>query len=207
MTRWRHLVGVIAICGLAGCLDTGLVASSGDGTAKPGGPEPLARAELAHGDVVVAGPDGYCVDPVTLSSRSARDFAVIASCNIIAGGQAGMFVEPMMMTVTVGIRLEQPVLPAPGALAVEAGQGMVAGSTRDGMVSALLAGGGAEVLADGDPRYWRGAFVLNGHLIGLALYAPRGSYLAGEDGRAMMQAVRQRIVALSPDQESPADVQ
>ena len=63
----------------------------------------------------------------------------------------------------------------------------------------LLAGGGGEVLDDGDPRYWRGAFVENGHLIGLALYAPEGSRLVGGDGAEMLSRVHRQIMRLSPE--------
>ncbi|MBN9889950.1 dihydroxy-acid dehydratase [Pelagibaca abyssi] len=164
---------------------------------------------MARGEVVVAGPEGYCVDPVTLGNRPGRGFAVIASCHILSGGKTGNFVEPMMMTVTVGPRQDAVLLPAPSVLAVQAGQELIGGETRDGLVMAQLGGGGTDVLDDGDPRYWRGAFVQNGHLIGLALYAPQDSFLAGSDGAGMLRAVQQRIAALSPvaseAEEAPAE--
>ncbi|MCR8549056.1 dihydroxy-acid dehydratase [Salipiger sp. P9] len=221
MRRKTGLAGVIAVFGLAGCLQTapdtappdeaaenggglfgGLFAAGGE-PPEPQRPTPLARADLVRGDVVVAGPEGYCVDPVTLARRAGRDFAVIASCNILSGGKAGMFVEPMIMTVTVGGIDSAAALPAPSALALQAGQELIGGSTRDGLVAAQLAGGGTEVLEDGDPRYWRGAFLHNGRMIGLALYAPRGSFLAGADGREMLRAVQTRILRLSPEAAPP----
>ena len=63
---------------------------------------------------------------------------------------------------------------------------------------ARLSDGGEAVLDGGDPRYWRGAFVQNGHLVGLALYAPDGSALTGRQGADMLRAVRDRIRDLSP---------
>ena len=186
MTWNRALVGLAGLAMLAGCVPTS-------------GSAPLPSATLAGGEIVVAGPRGYCIDPVTLSRGTSRSFAVLASCNILSGGEEGIFVEPMMVTITVGPRLQSPAIPAPEALAAEAGQPFVSGSARDGLTTALLAGGGGEVLDDGDPRYWRGAFVENGHLIGLALYAPEGSRLVGRDGAEMLSRVHRQIMRLSPE--------
>lgn len=227
MKRRAGVAWLIALVSLAGCLQapSGSDAPEAPGEPAAGGflaalfpagaaaaperPTPLEQATVARGEVVVAGPEGYCVDPVTLGNRPGRGFAVLASCHILSGGKTGNFVEPMMMTVTVGPRQEAVVLPAPSVLAVQAGQELIAGETRGGLVMAQLGGGGTDVLDDGDPRYWRGAFVQNGHLIGLALYAPQGSFLAGADGAVMIRAVQQRIVALSPAspdaQEAPAE--
>ncbi|MFC4730831.1 dihydroxy-acid dehydratase [Salipiger abyssi] len=227
MKRGTGLAGLIALVSLAGCVQAPSGADTPDEAGEPatGGffatlfptgaaaaperPTPLAQTEMARGEVVVAGPEGYCVDPVTLGNRPGRGFAVIASCHILSGGKTGNFVEPMMMTVTVGPRQQTVVPPAPSVLAVQAGQELVGGEVRDGLVMAQLGGGGTDVLDDGDPRYWRGAFVQNGHLIGLALYAPQGSFLAGPDGAGMLRAVQQRIVSLSPaaaeDEEAPVE--
>lgn len=186
MTWNRALAGLIGLTMLTAC-------------APAPGSAPLANATLAGGEIVVAGPRGYCIDPVTLSRGATRSFAVLASCNILSGGEEGIFVEPMMVTITVGPRLESPAIPAPEALASEVGQTLVSGSARDGLTTALLAGGGAEVLDNGDPRYWRGAFVENGHLIGLALYAPEGSRFVGRDGAEMLGRVHRQILRLSPE--------
>lgn len=186
MTWNRALASLTGLAMLAACVPTS-------------GSAPLASAPLAGGEIVVAGPRGYCVDPVTLSRGTSRSFAVLASCNILSGGEDGIFVEPMMVTITVGPRQQSPAIPAPEALAAEAGQPLVSGSARDGLTTALLGGGGGEVLDDGDPRYWRGAFVENGHLIGLALYAPEGSRFVGRDGAEMLSRVHRQILRLSPE--------
>ncbi|WP_417741001.1 dihydroxy-acid dehydratase [Salipiger sp.] len=182
----RALAGLAALAMLTACVPTS-------------GSAPLPNAKLAGGEIVVAGPRGYCVDPVTLSRSASRSFAVLASCDILSGSEEGTFVEPMMVTITVGPRLQSPAIPAPEALAAEAGQPFVSGSARDGLATALLGDGGSEVLDNGDRRYWRGAFVENGHLIGLALYAPEGSRLVGRDGAEMLSRVHREIMRLSPD--------
>ncbi|WP_417207897.1 dihydroxy-acid dehydratase [Antarctobacter sp.] len=164
-----------------------------------GGPRkpPLARVSLAGGDVVVAGPDGYCIDPSTRRTAPERGFALIASCHILSGGRAGRPVVPMLVTVTVGPRGDGPDLPTPKALAQVANAKLLASKTASDRVVAHL-GSGGDIMFDGsDPRYWRAAFLQGDRLVGLALYAPRGSALAGEQGAAMISRVRDRIAQLS----------
>ncbi|KAA8608054.1 dihydroxy-acid dehydratase [Salipiger aestuarii] len=189
MTRLRKAVlcsaAVVVAGALAGCL-----------SAPPDGAPDTAR--LAGGDVVIGGPRGYCVDPGTFARGPARTFAVIASCRKIAGGDDGPVVAPMLVTVTVGAPDTGAALPEAPALAAEMGQRMIGGLHRNGLTLTHLAGGGTDVLDDGDPRYWRGTFVQGGRMVGLALYAPRDSPLAGSDGAAMLHAIRDRIATLSP---------
>lgn len=204
VTPLRWILAGLAALGLSGCLESAGADGARNRSAGllAGGetrelPPPLARAELARGAVVVAGPEGYCVDPVTLGRGAARNFAVLASCQILSGGRRGPWVEPAMMTVTVG-PAGASALPAPQTLAAETGAALIGGETRDGFVVAHLGDGGAEVLDGGDARYWRGAFLQGGRMVGLALYAPSGSPLAGDEGVRLLRAIRSRIAAQSP---------
>ncbi len=161
---------------------------------------PLQQAALENGAVIIAGPAGYCIDPVTLDRSAGRGFAVLASCQNLSGGETGGIVDPMMLTVTVGSAGPSGALPSPEVMAAEAGQSPIAGGgVRDGLSLVHLAAGGNRVLPEGDPRYWRGAFRLNGRLVVMALYAPQDGVLAGGDGAEMLRAVRARITALSPE--------
>ena len=165
---------------------------------------PFARVPLAGGDVVVAGPDGYCIDPATIDRSTSRGFAMIASCRILSAGRAGFAVEPLLVTVTVGPRGEAGDLPDAAALSEIAGAPLLGGVSETGFSAAHLGSGGARVLDGGDDRYWRATFLQGGRLVGLALYAPNGSAMAGPLGQGMLRAVQQRIVALSPGRSAPA---
>lgn len=162
---------------------------------RPQMPLPYARVTLAGGDVVVSGPDGYCIDPTTVDRGVMRAFAVIASCHILSNGRAGFVVEPLLMTVTVGPRGEVEDLPDATELAELAGAPLISGETALGFTTANLARGGADILQAGDDRYWRATFLQGGRLIGLALYAPKDSPMAGAAGQVMLRAVRERIAA------------
>ncbi|GAA4221221.1 hypothetical protein GGQ68_000244 [Sagittula marina] len=156
-------------------------------------PPPLAKVSLAGGEVIVAGPSGYCLDPETSKSAAGRGFAVIASCMILSGGQVGENVAPVMVTVTVGPRGTASDLPDGKALAAAAEAPLLAAGHEDGLVMAHLGAGGASVLEGGDTRYWRGAFLQGDRVVGLALYAPDGDALAGKRGAAMLVSVRDSI--------------
>ncbi|SFD65019.1 dihydroxy-acid dehydratase [Roseivivax sediminis] len=158
---------------------------------------PIRAVEMAGGAVVVAGPRGYCIDPETVSARGGGGFAMLASCRILAG--SGPAVAPALITVTVGARERAPVLPDPATLARLVGGPAASAETSEGFVSLQIQEGGDTVLAGGDGRYWRGAFLQGPRLVSLALYAPEGSRLAGAPGRALLAEVRRAIAAASPE--------
>ena len=162
------------------------------------GTAPLTRASLADGDVVVAGPEGYCIDAETRSTGPQRGFAVIASCHILIDGRSGREVPPMLVTVTVGPRGDTTDLPTPEALAKAAGAQIIGSETTSGRVAVHLDSGGETMFAGSDPRYWRGAFLQGERLVGLALYAPENSSLAGERGKVMLRRIKDRTASLSP---------
>ncbi|MBS0125697.1 dihydroxy-acid dehydratase [Thetidibacter halocola] len=168
-------------------------AAQDDTATRPRMPRPLARVRMARGTVVVTPPPGYCIDPITAQAQ--RGFAVIASCRILTGGAVATQVPPMIVTVALGPRGTAEDLPSPQALADALGEPIVSGQSGKDMVTAHLAGGGGEVLPGGDSRHWRGAFVQSGHLVGLALYAPAGSDLAGAEGGVMLDRVRASIAS------------
>lgn len=168
---------------------------------RPRLPTPLSKVQLAAGNLLVAPPKGYCIDPTTIRKRGVGSFALIASCRILTGGRGGEPVAPMIVTVTVGPRAGGT--PSPKDIAEAAGSALLSGQNRNGLVTAHLASGGQAGLAGGDTRYWRATFLEGGRLVGLALYAPKGSRLAAETGGAMLARVRQSITATKP-QEAPA---
>ncbi|EBA08363.1 hypothetical protein [Sagittula stellata] len=192
--RGTFLSVLAATLWLAACdmPDGGLTAASSGSTPPP------EKIALAGGAVVVRGPEGYCIDPETSRSRNGQGVAVIASCFILSGGQTGYNVPPAIVTVTVGPKDPEGVVPDPAALAKAAGAPLLGAYEQDGLALAHLGGGGDKMLSEGDKRYWRGAFLQGGHMIGLALYAPEGDALAGRDGARMLRQVRDLIVRASP---------
>lgn len=159
---------------------------------------PLTRAKLAGGAVVVAGPADYCIDPKTVKTNANRSFAVVASCEILSQGKAGAYVEPVVMTVTVGRRGSQADMPTAGDLARALEAQLLAGGEENGLTLAHLDRGGEAGLKDGAASHWRGIFAQGDRMIGLALYAPKGSDYAGSAGKSMLVEQFRQITRLSP---------
>lgn len=199
MIRIRHALS-IALLGtvfLTGCL----APENGSGMTED---VILKEVSLAGGDVVIGGPRGYCIDPATLRKSASRSFALIASCHILSQGKAGTPVVPLIVSVTIGSQnMAQSELPSPEQLAGMAGAGLLAQDVTDGLVLALLDQGGDTVLEDGDSRSWRGVFVMNNRLVGLSLYAPRGSAFTGQPGADFLRSVWRRSQGLSSRQDAP----
>lgn len=158
----------------------------------------LPRIELFRGAVVVAGPRGYCIDRQSLRRNATGAFVLIASCESLTG-KAGQPVAPAVMTVSVVPDTQGAAPPSAASLAALARPADVLQSAEaDGLSVVQLASGGDRLLPMGDPRHWRGGMVINGHIIGLAVYGPAGSAVSGDAGRALLTALAETLRRLSP---------
>ncbi|MCL3881333.1 dihydroxy-acid dehydratase [Marivita sp. GX14005] len=182
-------LAALSACDMPG--ETGALSLLEDG----GDKNALAAASLAGGAIVLSGPEGYCVDATSLRSTAAGGFAAIASCAILSGGQSGPLVEPALVTVTVARATRDA--PSPEELARAMGAELLRTRKLKAVTAGHMASGGESAFLNSDPRHWRGTFVLNGRLIGLALYAPRNSPLIGNQGAAFLDSVAARIRANS----------
>lgn len=205
MVRPAFLLGVIAL--LSGC-EAGpagqrslLTPTRGAGTGT-GDAIPVTTLPVVGGEVVLSAPADYCIDLETVESKRTRAFAVIASCQILRGDTAGARVPPVIVTVTVGSKDPGAQIPSSKQIAASAGGGLLRSASQNGVSVVQLAKGGTRVLEGGDQRYWRGAFLVGGRQVGLALYAPKGSEMASANGGAFLQATAQAIRTASPEADS-----
>lgn len=153
---------------------------------------------MARGAIAVAAPPGYCVDPAALRDAEDGSFVLMASCASLdprAGGPAAL---PAILTVTVSAADPELEPPRAAELAQATPVPAIATVQRGGLALAHFAEGGDAILPGGDPRHWRGATASGGRVIGLALYAPEGSTLAGEAGGQLVGAAAARIEARAP---------
>lgn len=190
---------------LTGCGETGAFGRMSLLATDPAAtPELVTSTRLARGAITVTGPDGYCIDPTTLSSTSRGGFAAIASCNIMSGGQDGPIVEPALMTVTVSPA--NGAAPTPADLAEALGTTLLQDRELSGLAVGQMASGGETAFDGSDPRHWRGAFVIGRHLIGVTLYAPQDSPMLGAQGAAFLNTVSSAIRANAvPDARASAE--
>ena len=187
---------------LAGCLaegsDGGMGFLSPSGVAKPSERPVLKQVSLFRGDVIVQGPAGYCIDRQSLRRGGEASFVLIASCETLSG-KADIAVDPAVLTVTVLPQSATAQQPSSGDLAALAAPAKILHSRdRDGVSMIQLSQGGNTSLPGGDPRYWRGGMVINGHVVGLAVYGPKGSSVAGKQGQRLIMALAKTLRSLSP---------
>ncbi|MBR9764230.1 MAG: hypothetical protein GYB53_12065 [Rhodobacteraceae bacterium] len=214
----RPLAALAACLALSGCLDTPTGASGGafrqvengggglglfSSLRRPVGPV-LVSAPAAGGDVVIRGPDDYCIEGRSLKTRDDRSFALLARCDILSGGEMGNPVALALLTVTVTPYAGE--LPGAEALAADmAEMGVLDSLERDEVRLLHLSSGGNALVGSADSRQWRGVFTLNGQAVTMAAYGPQDSAVAKAGGRPLLLAMARAIRAASPDAPGAAD--
>ena len=192
----RRAAGVVCVLALTGCIDLAGLASGGPQGERPS--EPLRQLSLYDGEVIVAGPRGYCIDADHMKRGVFGAFIPLASCESLRQ-QAGVGVEPGLLTVAVLPRQTADAMPDAAELAASMeGDEALQTIDGDGLSIVQFATGGARALPGGDPRYWRAGMVINGHLVGLAVYAREGSPLAGRRGLRLIMALAEELRGRSP---------
>ena len=169
------------------------------GLTGPEARDAVTRLALYDGEVIVDAPPGYCIDQSHV--RRGGDGAVVplATCASLTG-KAGVPVPSALMTVSVLPRQGVQATPTSDSIAASMAPAEVLERADEGGVSYVrFAEGGENALPGGDPRHWRGGMVINGHLVGLAVYAPSGSALAGAEGRRVMADLAARLRRASPE--------
>ena len=160
---------------------------------------PVRQVELVRGKVAIVAPRGYCIDAESRRQGLAGGFVLIAACNSLTGDYSGADAEPVLMTAQAQPGFLTRELPDAATLAAAAGAGrMLHKVDGDGLTLVHLDAGGDRGLPSGDPRHWRGALLINGYLVGLALYAPKGSAMAGPRGRDLIQQLAENMLDASP---------
>ncbi|MGR3453914.1 hypothetical protein [Pseudooceanicola sp.] len=168
--------------------------------------DPLPQAPIAGGDLLIRGPEGYCVEGRSLRNQASGGFALLASCHVMTGGKQNVPVSPVVMTVSASRAEPGQAVPDRAALArAFAPAQVLTGSTVRGISMVQLASGGEAAVPDADPKHWRGAMELNGYLVLLAVYGPEGSYAADKGGGAMIVELGQALRGARPARPATAD--
>jgi hypothetical protein len=189
MSTWTSSAALAGAFALAGC------------ALSPSG-SPPREVVVARGAIAVSAPPGYCVDPAALRDAEDGSFVLMASCASLDPRAEGPAALPAILTVTVSAADPELEPPRAAELAQATPVPAIATVQRGALALAHFAEGGDSILPGGDPRHWRGATGAGGRVIGLALYAPEGSPLAGEAGGQLVGAAAARIEARAPRRQS-----
>ncbi|RXV60802.1 hypothetical protein C6W92_13035 [Roseovarius sp. A46] len=167
---------------------------------------PVKEIVLGAGAVRVSAPRGYCIDDGSLRSLAGGGgFALLAPCAQLAG-TPGQTAAPALMTVSVMRQARDAAPPdAEGLVAAIAPAPVGAQGQEAGLAYVQVMQGGEAVLPGGDPRHWRGARSVGGHLASLSLYAPEGSALAGREGRLLLADLAAGLSGRAPEAPAEAD--
>lgn len=176
-------------------------ASTGDSDTR------LTEVAMTGADVILAAPAGYCFDPKMLRRDAADGFALLPRCDRLGlGGIFASFGSSAVITVTLGRMAPGDDHPSASDVAASVPGAHVLDERQEGslpLVKLDMAGHGAR---GASPEHWRGAFVLDGHAILLALYAPDKSPLLGARGAELLEQMARRTQAASVPQPVAAAV-
>lgn len=182
----RRLAAVLATLALLpGCL----LAGFGQGRA-------IETVTVTRGEVTIAGPRGFCIDPASLRDTAEGAFALLASCAALAGGSGPQPAIPGVLSAMVsaepeGVGLARALRDIEGYLASEAGRTALS-RTGDAQSVQVLdsritrgilflnirddsAFDGPEI----EPEYWRAIFAVNDHIVTLSVMQPEGQPATG----------------------------
>lgn len=215
MSTWicKTVLAIFAALTLSGCdAATGLPFAAEFGAFPDGGKARMAQVPLAGGGITLAAPNGYCIDRGSVRRAGKTGFAVMARCDTLGVGGFYDAFDLAIITVTTAPVAEGTPAPTPAALARTESDATVLDSRHRGGL-ALVRLDGTRPLMNGVGRiHWRGAFVLNGHLVGVSLYAPEnslalrgdGAELIGDVARATRSASAAATKAASAAKKVPA---
>lgn len=188
MITWISKAVPISLALLLGACES---IGSGNGTAKPGQSQALAKAALAEGDILLLPPRGFCIDRSSVKSR----FALLARCDALGGPPSASLGAPVAL-ITVSLLEAEPVapLPTPGQTAVAAGLAKISNPFKAEDMLLYRAEGPVPV-AGLDPRHWRGTARAKNFIVGVALYGPPDSRAQSNEGRAIVRDLMARTIA------------
>lgn len=193
MSIWTCKRAILLAAGLvlSGCATTGGFGFLTSSTPKPS--NAIKAAVMADGAVTLTPPRGYCIDKSSLGSS----FALIARCDTL--GSDGNVSDVPLALITATLVPQETGAAAPKAadlMAVFTPEDVLQSVDRKGV--ALVQTNSATGLDGMSERHWRGAFAVNGVLVGLALYAPEDGPASGRPGAAILGALADRTKARSP---------
>lgn len=182
-------------------------------TLQPAGPQGAATAParigVADRQIILSGPQGYCIDKPAARDGAGGSFVLFGSCAAIAGAADGAApVAPAVLTASVSGAGMQPVGPQMAALNAflmsSAGRAALSRSGRATDVAVARAWGveGVFFLAAQDrgagrgqpvqAEFWRAVFDLRGRVVTLNVTGLQSRPLSAAAGRATLEAfVRQ----------------
>lgn len=152
---------------------------------------------FANGEVMLAAPESYCFDRRSSVPQDGGGFALIAHCSRLEGRGWFGARKAAVLTASIGPARQNALAPRASDIAAMFPGARLLESREDQLLPLVRLEFPGAVAKGASPVHWRGAFVLDRHLIALALYAPGGSSALGSHGAALLNEVTHRTLEAS----------
>lgn len=152
---------------------------------------------MAGGAVQLAAPADYCFDTSSSKLNAGGGFVLMAHCSRTHGNGWFAARNAPVLTASVGPADKRAVAPQATDIAALFPHAKVLKTRNDQLLPLVLLEAPKSVAAGASPVHWRGAFVLDQHLVALALYAPKDSPALGPQGAALLNETTHRTLEAS----------
>ena len=193
-TGLKRLIGTIFLAALAGC----------SGVSMPQMMRPsdvVPSFSLSAGDLIITGPDGFCVDP-SLSDAEAR-FVVLGGCDVLSRGREIGPGARAVLTVSASEDRSVDVTSAAQMRNVLGDVLVLDQIDAEGVQAFQLASGGERYLPKGDPVHWQAVTTVNGYLVVMTALSPKDGVATQKAGGNLLLNLAQRIRLNSPSRLLP----
>ncbi|WP_241479055.1 hypothetical protein [Leisingera sp. ANG-M1] len=163
---------------------------------------------FANGDVLLAAPESYCFDRRSSTADDKGGFALMAMCNRLDRRNWFGTRKAAVLTASIGPAAQDAAAPQAKDIVAMFPDAKLLETREDQLLPLVKLEVPGAVAEGASPVHWRGAFVLDRHLVALALYAPEGSHALGSQGAALLNEVTHRSLEVStlPDLEEAGAV-
>lgn len=157
---------------------------------------PLTQAKMMRERVTIVPPNGYCIDPESLT----QSFALMARCDALGAATGG--VGAPVGVLTVSLSRSAAGAPVPSAQDIATAAGLTAPQDlRETTNSIVFKASGPTPVPDLTPQQWRAVAKVDRFTMGAALYAPVGRRAQSEEGASLLQQLIQRTIEKSDTDE------
>jgi hypothetical protein len=180
------------------------------------------KLSVAQGDIVVAGPPGYCIDKGATRDNEDGAFVLLGSCASIANSvRAAAPQVPAVLTASISAQGDADIDTAMDRLATffESDQGRAAlarnGDAGSVQVLSTARSDGAFIVraSDSSPAgvqglaqdYWRALFDIRGHIVTLTVIAFEAKPMSETAARAVLEAFVRRMKTENPPPQEVDD--
>ncbi|MEW2914062.1 hypothetical protein [Leisingera sp. JC11] len=197
MRRGAAAAVVLAALALAGCSPAPRSMPFAARTASQAPQAGVQVMSFGGGDVLLAAPGAYCFDRRSSQPEKDGGFALLAHCSRM--GRQNWFGARKSAVLTASIGPAKASVAAPQAADIAAmfPDARVLETREDQLLPLVKLEFPGAVADSASPVHWRGAFVLDRHLVALALYAPEGSRALGSHGAALLNEMTHRTLEAS----------